>query len=283
MAKIDNGNVVKEDGCFNSELPDGAFFRLYAEKGNKNEPFPLKLYRILFEAETDCNQDIISFCPDGRSFMIHKIDDFVTSIMPKYFTSNRMASFQRQLNLYGFSKILRGPDKGGFSHSAFVKNQRNLCLTIKRKTQALKVPPHLLKEPTPEAKDSPSVCPSPRGSINVGCGSPLLNQITLDTPPSPLKSASIPGDAFSPLGKPTGVSAGFSTLPSLMMCEDLRRSLQEPRRMAIPPPVPAPSTAGELFILKHQIILAKERVILRQQMALAAIDRLVIRTRKNTW
>lgn len=288
IAKIGNEKVTKEV-FLNSELPDDIFFRLYADqngsKGNKNEPFPLKLYRIIFEAEKNCNQDIISFCPDGRSFMIHKIDAFVTKIMPKYFTANRMASFQRQLNLYGFSKILRGPDKGGFSHNAFSKNQRNHCLTIKRKTQALKVPPHLLKEPTAE---SPSAGSSPRGNNIVGHDSPLIQALAHVASESPVKSASKPDDALSSLANSSGVSTRFPTLPSLMMCKDLRRSLQEPR-LAIPAPrLTAPSTTSELFILKHQIILAKERSIMRQQMALTAIDRLVIRAMplrgtRHTW
>jgi len=134
-----------EGYLIHSDLDDNEFFRLYSEKHvekiNKNEPFPLKLYRILHEAALNGDDDIISFNPSGLSFTIHKIEEFVEKIMPKYFTSNRMTSFQRQLNLYGFRRRLRGEDKGGFFHDAFRMGQRKRSLVIKRRVQSMKVPP----------------------------------------------------------------------------------------------------------------------------------------------
>jgi hypothetical protein len=59
-----------------------------------SETFPFKLYRILEEAEKDGNEGIVSFNAQGRCFLIHKPKQFVDEIMPKYFTTGRMSSFQ---------------------------------------------------------------------------------------------------------------------------------------------------------------------------------------------
>ena len=52
--------------------------------------------------------------------------------MPKYFSTNRLASFQRQLNLYGFIRINEGRFRGGYHHEFFQKGKRHLCRKIKR-------------------------------------------------------------------------------------------------------------------------------------------------------
>jgi hypothetical protein len=47
------------------------------------------------------------------SFAVHRRKDFVDHIMPSYFRMSKFASFQRQLNLYGFNRFTAGRDKGG--------------------------------------------------------------------------------------------------------------------------------------------------------------------------
>lgn len=68
-------------------------------KGKWNEAFPIKLYRMIVDAKNNGQEDIISFFPHGRAFGIHKPREFISEIMPKYLTTTRMSSFQRQLNL----------------------------------------------------------------------------------------------------------------------------------------------------------------------------------------
>ena len=67
--------------------------------GASIEPFPSKLYRMIEEAEKDGQDDIVSFFPHGRAFAIHKPRVFISQLMPKFFSTSRMSSFQRQLNL----------------------------------------------------------------------------------------------------------------------------------------------------------------------------------------
>jgi hypothetical protein len=118
-----------------------------AGNDDATDTFPFKLYRMLADAEAENKEDIVSFLDHGRSFAIHKPREFVAEIMPRYFTTSRMSSFQRQLNLYGFRRITEGRDKGGYYHENFVKGKKSWCSRIKRKKTSVKAPPNFF--PTP--------------------------------------------------------------------------------------------------------------------------------------
>lgn len=106
-----------------------------AEDGKVNsESFPHKLYRMLYEAEHEGNENIVSFLPSGRGFAIHDSKKFMNQVMNRYFTTRRVASFQRQLNLYGFRRISEGKEKGGYFHKSFAKGERSLLKKIRRKS-----------------------------------------------------------------------------------------------------------------------------------------------------
>lgn len=101
-------------------------------RGGVTEPFPEKLHRMLLEIEKDGMGHIISFFPHGRAFGIHDTEKFEEKIMPKYFKQSRLSSFQRQLNLYGFTRIVSGPDASGYYHELFLKGRPALCTHMRR-------------------------------------------------------------------------------------------------------------------------------------------------------
>lgn len=78
---------------------------------------------------------------DGRSFIIQNQAKFAKELLPLNYKHNNMASFIRQLNMYGFHKIT-SIDNGGlrfekdemeFSHPYFQKGHPYLLEHIKRK------------------------------------------------------------------------------------------------------------------------------------------------------
>ncbi|KAG7373613.1 HSF-type DNA-binding protein [Nitzschia inconspicua] len=96
-------------------------------------PFPWKLHKLLEHAEKEGYQDIISWEPDGKSFRVHKPIQFCESILGKFFRQSKYESFTRQLYIYGFSKVEgKGPSTGGFRHPQFLRDNRNLTLTLGR-------------------------------------------------------------------------------------------------------------------------------------------------------
>jgi len=65
--------------------------------------FPLKLYDMLERVEAEGKQDIVSWQSHGRCFVVHDSAKF-KQLLPNYFKLSKIASFQRQLNLYGFQR-----------------------------------------------------------------------------------------------------------------------------------------------------------------------------------
>lgn len=122
-----------------------------------NETFPYKLYRMLVETEEANQSDIVSFLPHGCSFAIHQPKIFASEIMPKYFTTGRLSSFQRQLNLYNFRRIPDGPDKGGYWHENLMKDCPSLCQHILRRksgTKSIHSNSMMMMDPPPSTSSS---------------------------------------------------------------------------------------------------------------------------------
>ncbi|CAM9521994.1 unnamed protein product, partial [Heterosigma akashiwo] len=69
---------------------------------------------------------------DGNAFFVRQVDEFLNEILPKYFKQSKFASFQRQLNLYGFRKVTKGPDSGAYAHRYFLRGQEQLLHKVRR-------------------------------------------------------------------------------------------------------------------------------------------------------
>eukprot|EP00934_Nitzschia_sp_Nitz4_P002535 Nitzschia sp. Nitz4//scaffold86_size83305//51020//52056//NITZ4_005265-RA/size83305-snap-gene-0.172-mRNA-1//-1//CDS//3329559259//2525//frame0 len=109
-------------------------------KGGVTTPFPWKLHDMLDDMARNGDHSVVTWQPHGRAFMVHKPKEFVEDIMPKYFNQTKYASFQRQLNLYGFSRLCHGDDKGAYYHMCFVRGKRNLCRNmVRQKIKGTKV------------------------------------------------------------------------------------------------------------------------------------------------
>ena len=103
----------------------------------KKKTFAESVYLMLQEQEEEHNgakaeAGVISYVANGAAFMIHKPGAFETDIMPLYFKSTRMASFQRQLAIYGFKRIERGPYRGAYQHEHFHRDKPELLPRIIR-------------------------------------------------------------------------------------------------------------------------------------------------------
>ncbi|XP_016947445.1 heat shock factor protein isoform X2 [Drosophila biarmipes] len=100
--------------------------------------FLAKLWRLVDDADTN---RLICWTKDGQSFVIQNQAQFAKELLPLNYKHNNMASFIRQLNMYGFHKIT-SIDNGGlrfdrdeieFSHPFFKRNSPYLLDQIKRK------------------------------------------------------------------------------------------------------------------------------------------------------
>jgi hypothetical protein len=111
-------------------------YKIYEEehhpaRGGVTIPFPMKLHAMLDGVFREGLEDLCSWQPHGRAFVVHKPNEFV-ALLPRYFKLTKLASFQRQLNLYGFNRLTRGKDRGAYYHEMFLRGKPFLAHHIQR-------------------------------------------------------------------------------------------------------------------------------------------------------
>eukprot|EP00977_Amphora_coffeiformis_P024421 scaffold15759_cov174-Amphora_coffeaeformis.AAC.3 len=134
-SKLHPRHYVKHDYHDHADEPnDPSKTPIRRRKGGVEIPFPVVLHRLVARVQSDGFGHIFGWQPHGRCFVIHKPEDFTDQILPKYFEggSNKLTSFQRQLNLYGFSRITRGTDAMGYYHEYFLRDREYLAKRIQR-------------------------------------------------------------------------------------------------------------------------------------------------------
>ena len=102
-----------------------------------NPVFPVKLHRMLSEAHAKGFDDIVSWNPDGKAFIVHDKARFESEIMPSHFGTSKFRSFQKNLNMWGFSTVRSGPLRGHCSHPLFVMDSLYLCHRLVRRSPIL--------------------------------------------------------------------------------------------------------------------------------------------------
>ncbi|KAG8181976.1 hypothetical protein JTE90_014355 [Oedothorax gibbosus] len=115
------------------------------DANSSNVPaFLIKLWKLVEDPSCD---DLIAWSDAGYSFLIKDQTKFAKDLLPQYFKHNNMASFVRQLNMYGFKKVMNIEKSGlktdnnemEFQHGCFVKERADLLELIKRKISNPKI------------------------------------------------------------------------------------------------------------------------------------------------
>lgn len=86
--------------------------------------FPVKLMQILSAGQYE---HIISWTPDGLSFVVKKPSLLVNEVLPFHFKEVKYSSFTRKLHRWGFVKILRGKELSAYFHKNFRRGDFDLC------------------------------------------------------------------------------------------------------------------------------------------------------------
>ncbi|KAL8253731.1 hypothetical protein R6Q59_031952 [Mikania micrantha] len=91
-------------------------------------PFLTKTYQLVDDPSSD---EMISWNENGNAFVVWRPAEFSRDLLPKYFKHNNFSSFIRQLNTYGFRKIVS--DRWEFSNDFFRRGEKSLLREIHRR------------------------------------------------------------------------------------------------------------------------------------------------------
>ncbi|MQM03014.1 hypothetical protein Taro_035796 [Colocasia esculenta] len=129
-------------------------------------PFLTKTYQLVDDPAVD---DVISWNEDGSTFVVWRPAEFARDLLPKYFKHNNFSSFVRQLNTYGFRKIV--PDRWEFANDCFRRGEKELLSDIHRRKVQTSAPAPAIPTAIPIAIPA-SVVVSPTSSADEQVVSP---------------------------------------------------------------------------------------------------------------
>ena len=158
-------------------------------KGGVYLPFPEKLFQMLthidlYEPDLAC---IVSWRPHGRCFLVRDTGRFEENILSRFFKMTKYTSFRRQLNLWGFKRLVRKtPDFDAYYHELCLRSKPFLHRRMQREKD-LRAPPNPDGEP-----DFYSMVPlPPSSSILAGAAAAAVREYNESWLAPPTKRGSI--------------------------------------------------------------------------------------------
>jgi hypothetical protein len=170
----------------------------------------------------------VRFSALSRAFFLSRrsLPSFLTACATlssfRYFKQSKLTSFQRQLNLYGFARLTRGPDAGGYYHELFLRNREHLCKRMTRtKVKGTRFKAASSPESEPDFYSMPPVVgalvsPHPTSDEEMSHDSSRYSQSTAPMPPAALPSPLASLSAVLPslfVSFPNAAAAAASAFP----------------------------------------------------------------------
>lgn len=118
---LDEPYIINHAYVDYAAIPPSIVLKDYSEPTNTggiSQPFPQRLHALL-STPALYEERVIGWQEHGRCFVIRQPKEFARTTMVTHFKHRQFTSFQRQLNLYGFKRLTRGPDKGAYYHGEF--------------------------------------------------------------------------------------------------------------------------------------------------------------------
>eukprot|EP00752_Nemacystus_decipiens_P003975 g3640.t2 len=126
-----SGVIAARGAASNERATPGTFFlRSHSSSSamSAGTGFPYILYDLLKKESSA----IVMWTSTGTAFGIRDMASFRQDVLTCYFKHNKFSSFQRQLNLYGFRKVVKGRESGCYMHPSFLRDNPEKLTEVKR-------------------------------------------------------------------------------------------------------------------------------------------------------
>ncbi|KAK7320470.1 hypothetical protein VNO77_29968 [Canavalia gladiata] len=146
---------------------DSVVFTMESQK-SVPAPFLTKTYQLVDDPHTD---HIVSWGDDETTFVVWRPPEFARDLLPNYFKHNNFSSFVRQLNTYGFKKVVA--DRWEFANEYFRKGAKHLLCEIHRRKTPHHYQQHYHDQPTQLFQPDENLCwidtpsPSPKPGTDI--------------------------------------------------------------------------------------------------------------------
>jgi len=94
--------------------------------------FAERVYNLVDES-TKIAPEVLCWEHNGRAFRVKDTGDKLGELLGRHFRHNKYSSFQRQLNMYGFTKHVSGKYLGCFQHDHFRIGSKESLFLIRRR------------------------------------------------------------------------------------------------------------------------------------------------------
>jgi hypothetical protein len=195
---------------------------------NQQKPFLQALMDLLSQEDPE----IVTWLPSGTAFIVRSPKKFVEMVLPRFFKQTKIASFYRQLNMYGFRRIVDGPDMGAYHHELFVRDKPHLCSSIlrKRRTRKQTAPKSALAGKIISSHSAMSSNPMVEAADTDGsCDLQTLpsTDVTIISGVAQQPDELIGCENLSPSPSVSGYNRTNSTGFSIIVCDHAKRSIAE--------------------------------------------------------
>lgn len=126
--------LTNSNSSSNFSSPGTVELQIKTRRRYSHESFPEKLHRLIQEAVDGGKDHIVAWIPDGHGFEIHSLKAFENEIIPAYFRHQKLASFRRQLSMYGFRRDCAKQEARRYVHEMFHRDYPERCKEVKRLT-----------------------------------------------------------------------------------------------------------------------------------------------------
>jgi len=92
--------------------------------------FPQQLMELL--SNFDDVRESITWMPKGDAFIILSESSLEEKVLPRFFKKSKFSSFKGKLYRWGFKRVMKGENAGGYFHKLFVRDDPILCLHMRR-------------------------------------------------------------------------------------------------------------------------------------------------------